>query len=211
MRRPGPRSGRSCDPGMGLMHTDKPNRDSLALDLLEPVRPLVEDRVLELLSIRHVNRHDLTETPRGQCRLLPPLTHELAGWLPYLAREVAPYAEGIAHALAQASPAPIELRTPLTRARRTAAQTRGRRSAARTTPRPPRAIATCRTCGCELADPRRQLCPSCWPVARRKLAKNQIQAASQALATRRAAGEDPSTHLRATTRPEAPRPSLTGD
>lgn len=30
------------DPGLGVLHRDTPNRDSLACDLMEPVRPLVD-------------------------------------------------------------------------------------------------------------------------------------------------------------------------
>lgn len=32
------------DPGMGVLHADQPNRDSLAADLMEPIRPLVDRR-----------------------------------------------------------------------------------------------------------------------------------------------------------------------
>ena len=30
------------DPGLGVLHRDTPNRDSLACDLMEPIRPLVD-------------------------------------------------------------------------------------------------------------------------------------------------------------------------
>src|SRR5437016_4292853 len=30
------------DPGLGMLHRDTPNRDSLACDLMEPIRPLVD-------------------------------------------------------------------------------------------------------------------------------------------------------------------------
>lgn len=37
---------------MGVLHADLPARDSLALDLMEPVRPDVDAYVLDLLSVR---------------------------------------------------------------------------------------------------------------------------------------------------------------
>jgi CRISPR/Cas system-associated endonuclease Cas1 len=53
------------DPGMGIVHTDKRNRDSLALDLLEAIRPLVERNVLTLLATRAL---PLRSTPQPQPR-----------------------------------------------------------------------------------------------------------------------------------------------
>ena len=58
-------------------HND-PNRDSLACDLMEPVRPAVDRYVFELLGHRTFTKEDVFELLDGQCRLLPPLTHDLA-------------------------------------------------------------------------------------------------------------------------------------
>ncbi len=179
------------DPGLGVVHTDKKNRDSLALDLLEPLRPVVERHVLQLLAVRHFRAGDFHETRQGVCRVLAPLTHEFSERLPSYAREVAKHAERIAHLLAQSSPGKVELRTPLTRSNTTRQQVRGRRSAQRQSaddlmPRP-----TCRMCGTLLAEPKRQLCAACWPVARAKLAADRATVGNAALAAMRAAGEDP--------------------
>ena len=38
------------DPGLGLIHNDARGRQSLALDLIEPVRPLVDSFALDLLE-----------------------------------------------------------------------------------------------------------------------------------------------------------------
>lgn len=35
------------DPGLGVLHRDTPNRDSLASDLMEPARPLVDAFVFD--------------------------------------------------------------------------------------------------------------------------------------------------------------------
>ena len=40
------------DPGLGIMHLDQRKRSSMALDLMEPVRPLVEAWILDLLASR---------------------------------------------------------------------------------------------------------------------------------------------------------------
>jgi CRISPR-associated endonuclease Cas1 len=154
------------DPGLGIVHTDKKARDSLALDLLEALRPVAERHVLELLQQRYFHASDFHETRHGVCRLLPPLTHDLAQATPTYAAAVAPLAEQLAHALAMTSPGKISLTTPLTRANITNAQIRGKRRGNRRAAgtRAPRR--TCRTCGADLYGSARQLCPTCWPVAR---------------------------------------------
>jgi len=116
------------DPGLAILHTDRKDRDSLALDLLEPLRPVVERHVLRLLAGRHFTAGDFAETRDGRCRMQPPLTHELAEQLlPELSRAVAKPTEAIAHLLAGSSPSTIRLSTPLSRANTSNAQTRGRR------------------------------------------------------------------------------------
>ena len=148
------------------MHTDQKNRDSLALDLLEPIRPLVERQVLQLLDRRHFTTADVHETRTGACRLLPPLTHELAEALPGYAAAVAPFAEAVVHALAGSSPGVITLTTPLSRANTAAAQARGARSGNRRQEDDSAPRRTCRSCGAELFGSARKLCATCWPAAR---------------------------------------------
>lgn len=93
------------DPGLGIVHTDKRDRDSLALDLLEPLRPVVERHVLRLLAGRHFTTEDFAETRDGTCRVLQPLTHELCELMPALGRAVGPLTEQVAHAITRSSPA----------------------------------------------------------------------------------------------------------
>lgn len=178
------------DPGLGIVHTDHKHRDSLALDLLEALRPVIDARVLALLGRRHLRASDFHETADGTCRLLAPLTHELAGDLPYYARTVAPHAEAIAHALAQCHPAPVQLRTPLTKANARAVQTRGGKRTSAYDPKPPPATAsTCRTCGVPLTHNKRQLCATCWPITRARLATERAALGVVARASQRARGE----------------------
>lgn len=157
------------DPGLGIVHTDKKNRDSLALDLLEPLRPIVDNGVLDLAARRRFKASDFHETRAGVCRLLPPLTHDLADAIPSFARAAARLAEQVAHALANTVPGKITLTTPLSRSNTANTQTRGARSNNRTaastfsTAKPRR---TCQQCGTDLYGAARKLCPTCWPVAR---------------------------------------------
>jgi CRISPR-associated protein Cas1 len=54
------------DPNVGFLHTDRPGRPSLALDLMEEFRPLVADRlVLTLLNRRQIAVSDFTVRDGG--------------------------------------------------------------------------------------------------------------------------------------------------
>jgi CRISPR/Cas system-associated endonuclease Cas1 len=55
----------------GLMHADQKNRDSLACDLMEPIRPSVDSYVLDLLQRRAFKKRDFFETREGICRVMP--------------------------------------------------------------------------------------------------------------------------------------------
>jgi CRISPR-associated protein Cas1 len=44
------------DPGLGFWHVDTPARDSLACDLMEPVRPLVDAYVLDWITREPLRR-----------------------------------------------------------------------------------------------------------------------------------------------------------
>jgi CRISPR/Cas system-associated endonuclease Cas1 len=70
------------DAGLGLIHSQAKSRQSLALDLIEPIRPQIDAFVLDLLERRTFRKVEFTETADGQCRLKAPLTHELAETVP---------------------------------------------------------------------------------------------------------------------------------
>ena len=101
------------DPGLGVMHVDQPHRDSLAADLMEPVRPLVDAYAFELLTTRPFAARDFYETRAGVCRVTPPLTHELAQTLPRWRELVGGVAEDFAAALETG-----QVPTPITGRRR---------------------------------------------------------------------------------------------
>src|SRR5206468_4162571 len=105
------------DPGMGILHADQKARDSMALDLLEVVRPDVDEWVLGLITSRPSRARDFHETRQGVCRILPPLTHVLAETLREWRRLVAPVAEDLAKTFAAELGLPVPA-TPLTGAAR---------------------------------------------------------------------------------------------
>jgi len=80
------------DPALGLMHADTRYRGSLASDLMEPVRPIVDRLVLELLTGRELARGDVVETREGVCRLGPDLARQLAAHADLLRTTVVPEA-----------------------------------------------------------------------------------------------------------------------
>lgn len=87
------------DPSLGLMHVDKRYRGSLASDLMEPVRPVLDGLVLDLFDSRPLRKGDVTENREGVCRVGLPLARELAGFSPVLRDALAPHAEQLARTL----------------------------------------------------------------------------------------------------------------
>src|SRR6267378_1422507 len=57
------------DPGIGVLHSDTRTRDSLACDLMEPVRPQVDAFVLDWLRRTLLQRKWFFEERNGNCRL----------------------------------------------------------------------------------------------------------------------------------------------
>jgi hypothetical protein len=151
------------DPILGLgLHTDTPNRDSLALDVLEPVRVEIERWLLNWITRESLRRADFFETATGNCRLMSHLCAKLSETAPMWGKLVAPSAEYVARTLwASTFPAKSERRlsTPLTQQHRRVAK--GRPSFPEVTvPKPER---RCRGCGKPI--PRNGShahCTKCW-------------------------------------------------
>ncbi|MDH5758901.1 MAG: type I-C CRISPR-associated endonuclease Cas1c [Gemmatimonadota bacterium] len=58
------------DPQVGFLHTDRPGRAGLALDLMEELRPVIADRVaLSLINRQQVGSRDFTVEDAGAVRL----------------------------------------------------------------------------------------------------------------------------------------------
>jgi CRISPR/Cas system-associated endonuclease Cas1 len=92
------------------MHADVRYRGGLSVDLMEPLGPLVDEIVLDLLERRELGRGDVIETRQGICRVGERLARELAEKTIALRARVAVIAEDTAASVSRSS-----LSTPLTR------------------------------------------------------------------------------------------------
>lgn len=118
-----------CNTGLGFLHADQRWRDSLACDLMEPVRPAVDSYLLQLLWKQTFRRTDFFENRQGACRVLPPLAQQLAHTATRWSSAVAPIAERMVQRLFDSQRSrgrsPIRaLPTPLTQRRRQAGRKR---------------------------------------------------------------------------------------
>ncbi len=203
------------DPGMGVLHADQRNRDSLACDLMEAIRPEVDAAVLDLLASHTFAASDCFETRQGDCRLLSPMTQRLAETAPQWSKAIAPVAEEVAHLLFEAyealpsigslSPQAVRtasgvgrarkasaLATPLTQAHRSAGRGRQRRR-----PEVDAGLSLtvlpngCQGCGVPLDDAEAGYCDACRDERRREFMPDFTASGPEALARRRAAGDNP--------------------
>jgi CRISPR-associated endonuclease Cas1 len=182
------------DPGLGIVHVDYRSRDSFALDLMEAARPAVDAHVSELLHSRAFSRRDFAETPRGVCRVNPPLSHELAETAPRWAAAIAPVAEAVAHELARSNGSRIKrLSTPLTGTRRSARySTAPRRSAPAAAPQKARPVPTCKRCDGPVPRRSRIYCDDCLPLYQREQYEKAFHGSGLAAVERaKEAGTDP--------------------
>jgi CRISPR-associated endonuclease Cas1 len=88
------------DPEMGFFHKDTVNRASLACDLMEAVRPFVDEYVLGWIIRQPLKRSWFFEEHNGNCRLSSELATQLAETSSTWRRHVAPIAEWIAKEIA---------------------------------------------------------------------------------------------------------------
>ena len=87
------------DPGIGVLHYDSRTRDSLACDLMEPIRPKVDCYLLDWLKRGAINRQWFFEETDGNCRLVDTLAARLSETSNIWAHGLAPFAEGISRSL----------------------------------------------------------------------------------------------------------------
>jgi hypothetical protein len=87
------------DPSLGVLHTDSPARDSLACDVMEPIRPQVDAYVLNWITRETLRRDWFFEQRDGSCRLMGPFAARLSETAATWSRAVAPIAESVARSL----------------------------------------------------------------------------------------------------------------
>jgi CRISPR/Cas system-associated endonuclease Cas1 len=75
---------RGFDPMAGIVHADKQNRDSFACDVMEAIRPRVDDWLLEFIQRHEFTKKDFYEKRDGGIRLTlkitPILTETISYW-----------------------------------------------------------------------------------------------------------------------------------
>jgi hypothetical protein len=155
------------DPGLGVLHRDAPNRDSLACDLMEPVRPLVDAYLFDWISRGPLRRDWFFERSDGNCRLVGPFAAQLSETALIWRRASAPYAERAAKILWQGRPkrSPFNpLPSRLTQSRRSRAE---RTIPVSTTPVLPKTQPRCGVCGGTVTTGSRY-CLNCVPIVNRE-------------------------------------------
>lgn len=145
------------DPGLAFLHADTSSRDSLACDLMEPLRPAVDAYVLNWLRREPLRREWFFEQRNGNCRLMATFASHLTGTSSAWAQLVAPVAEWVAKALSASFDYSRRLGPPTLLTQRHRREAKG-------LPLPePESLAepphVCRSCGAELRPGQR--CAEC--------------------------------------------------
>lgn len=156
------------DPGLGVLHVDTPTRDSLACDVMEPIRPQVDAYVLRWITHEMLKREWFFEERDGNARLMGTFAARLCETLPTWRRAIAPIAEMVSRTLWLAKPkSASKYRPPATRL--TQLHKRQAKGGAPAPPRtnPPRPPTLCRTCGASIQFGR-IYCASCGVAASRQ-------------------------------------------
>jgi hypothetical protein len=188
------------DPGLGIVHANAKGRQSLALDLMEPVRSEVDAFVLHVVEHRTFRKAEFTETSDGHVELLAPLTHELAETMPTWAKSLGPIAEHVAHVFGKAMAGTYLASTPITRrrtraaqavvkARKASAQSAATSSTPRQKPMSTNALSlwSCPDCGGAVTNPRHVRCEACISAVRCSGTRDQGTARSSHRGTQRGA------------------------
>jgi CRISPR-associated endonuclease Cas1 len=148
------------DPGIGVMHVDSPSRDSLACDLMEPVRPQVDAYVLDWISREPIRREWFFEQRDGNCRLMGSFAVRLSETARTWGRAIAPIAEWVARTLSLGIKKQVRTGLPATRLTQSLRREASEMSAELSTKTPPKPMRICRTCG-DVLKRGQMYCKSC--------------------------------------------------
>jgi CRISPR-associated endonuclease Cas1 len=102
------------DPSLGILHADKDGRASLALDVMETLRPDVDTWLLNVLASRVFSPTEFVELPDGVCRISAKLTRELAETAPRWRALLGPVVERVASSILAAHKPTAKLALHLT-------------------------------------------------------------------------------------------------
>ena len=148
------------DPGLGAYHVDKPGRESLVYDIIEPIRPAVDEWLFKLFEEHVFTIEDFIETRRGAVRVNPPLSDHLAATGPLWASHLAPIVEETATRFLPGG----NISRPLTRTNRTTSDQAEKEDARTGVLRVIQPSPRCRTCGTQVGE-RSRYCDQCRPQA----------------------------------------------
>lgn len=65
------------DPSIGYLHSHNPERPALVFDLMEPLRPIVDRKVLQFVQSHTFHPADFTIRSDGVCRLNPEMARNV--------------------------------------------------------------------------------------------------------------------------------------
>jgi len=151
------------DPGIGVLHVDTDARDSLACDLMEPIRPQIDAYVLDWITREPLRRHWFFEKHDGNCRLMGPFAVHLSETTPTWGRAVAPIAEWVCRTLWAKRSRPSRQFLPATRLTESHRRQAKGSSSSLPVKHAPRLPTVCRACGA-LIKPGQRYCASCAPL-----------------------------------------------
>jgi CRISPR-associated endonuclease Cas1 len=103
------------DPGLGVLHSDTRTRDSLACDLMEPIRPQVDAFLLDWLRSGSLQRKWFFEERDGNCRLTGEFAAQLSETSNLWKQALGPFAEWMLRTLWSGSSSTSKIKTPATR------------------------------------------------------------------------------------------------
>jgi CRISPR-associated endonuclease Cas1 len=147
------------DPGLGVLHMDAPSRDSLAFDVMEPVRPMADEYVLNWIMRGTLRREWFFEQRDGSCRLMGPFAVQLAQTSRTWASAVAPLAEMVSRVLWSGIRKQIRHHRPPSRLTQLHRREARGISIQPTRTSPPRIDSYCRECGAEIGRGRDHCAP----------------------------------------------------
>ena len=157
------------DPGIGCLHVDTPNRDSLACDIMEVCRAKVDGFVLNWLQCEPLRKSDFWEDRNGNCRIASSLAIKLCETADTWRKLVAPVAEYVAHTFWQTTSRSNRTKLPATNITQTRRRLAKGGSVSLPSPALPKLQRLCRTCGVPLAHGQSHCANCARPEARKRM------------------------------------------